>query len=106
MLTTRITTALLFGLMLASSAQAGTERITVNSRGLDLASDAGRAVLAQRVAHAVDRICGSPHARSTAELHNYAVCSQAARADAAPQIEALIAADTRKMAGGSAMPVR
>ncbi|MEO7054777.1 MAG: UrcA family protein [Rhizomicrobium sp.] len=96
------------GVMLAPSAQAQTQRITVDSRNLDLASDAGRAVMAQRVTHAVDRICGSPHARSTSEQHNYAACSQAARADATPQIEALVMAaeNARKVAGGSTMPVR
>lgn len=96
------------GMMLAPSAQAQTQRITVDSRNLDLASDAGRAVMAQRVNHAVDRICGSPHARSTSELHNYVACAQAARADAAPQIEALVAAaeNARRMAGGSATPIR
>jgi UrcA family protein len=96
------------GVMLAPSVQAQTQRITVDSRNLDLASDAGRAVMEQRVTHAVDRICGSSHARSTSDQHNYAACAQAARADAAPQIEAMVAAaeNARKIAGGSAMPVR
>ncbi|MES2253523.1 MAG: UrcA family protein [Pseudomonadota bacterium] len=107
----RFTTAALLlaaSVMLAPSAQAQTQRITVDSRNLDLASEAGRAVMAQRVTHAVNRICGSPHDRLTSEQHNFAACSQAARADAAPQIEALVAAaeNARKMAGGSAMPVR
>ena len=91
-------------LMLAAStgfAAAQTRSIGVDASDLDLASDAGRAVMQQRIGHAVDNICGSPHSRSTAEQVNYATCSKAARADVQTKVDAMVAAaeNARKMAG-------
>jgi len=91
-------------LMLAASASlasAQTRSIGIDASDLDLASNAGRAVLEQRVDHAVDNICGSPHARSTWEQANYATCSKAARADVRSRVDAMVAAaeNARKMAG-------
>jgi UrcA family protein len=74
------------------AAAAETHSVAVEASDLDLASDAGQAVLRQRIGHAVDRICGSSHARSTWEEQNYADCSKAARADAASQFDAMVAA--------------
>ena len=95
-----IAAAITFGAIAASAAESSS--INVRTDDLDLASQSGRAVLDQRVTHAVDRICGSAHARSTWEEQNYASCSQAARADVAPRIDAMIAAaeNARKVAGG------
>jgi len=91
-------------LMLAAStgfAAAQTRSIGVDASDLDLASDAGRAVMQQRIGHAVDNICGSPHSRSTAEQVNYATCSKAARAEVQIKVDAMVAAaeNARKMAG-------
>jgi UrcA family protein len=91
-------------LLLAASAgfaSAQTRSIGIDASDLDLASDAGRAVLQQRIGHAVDNICGSPYARSTWEQVNYAACSKAARADVQTKIDAMVAAaeNARKMAG-------
>jgi UrcA family protein len=91
-------------LMLAagtSFAGAQTRSIGIDTSDLDLASNAGRAVLQQRIGHAVDNICGSPHTRSTAEQVKYASCSAAARTDVQTKVDAMVAAaeNARKMAG-------
>ncbi len=82
-------------------ASAQTRSIGVDASDLDLASNAGRAVLEQRVDHAVDNICGSSHARSTWEQVNYAACSKAARADVRSKVDTMVAAaeSARRMAG-------
>ena len=84
-------TVMLAGLSFAAKA-ADTQSISVRSNDLDLASDAGRAVLRLRIDHAVDKICGSPHVRTTWEVQNYATCSKTARAAAASQFDAVVAA--------------
>jgi UrcA family protein len=91
-------------LILAAStsfAAAQTRSIGIDASDLDLASNAGRAVLEQRIGHAVDNICGSSHARSTWEQVNYAACSKAARADVQTRVDSIVAAaeNARKMAG-------
>lgn len=85
----------------ASLAGAQTRSIGIDTSDLDLASNAGRAVLQQRIGHAVDNICGSPHSRSTAEQVNYANCSVAARNEVQSKVDAMVAAaeNARKMAG-------
>ena len=82
-------------------AAAQTRSIGIDASDLDLASNAGRAVLEQRVNHAVDNICGSAHSRSTWEQVNYAACSKAARADVQTRVDAMVAAaeNARRMAG-------
>jgi UrcA family protein len=108
-----IVAAISFAAIAASAAEANSidvRSINVRTGDLDLASASGRAVLDERVIHAVDRICGSAHARSTWEQQNYADCSKAARAEAAPRIDAMVAAaqNARKVAGVPAnnVPVR
>jgi UrcA family protein len=91
-------------LMLAASAgiaDAQTRSVDVHVSDLDLASDAGRTLLQQRIGHAVDNICGSPHARSTWEEQNYATCSKATRAQVQTKVDTMIAAaeNARKVAG-------
>ena len=91
-------------LMLAAAtsfASAQTRSIGIDASDLDLASNAGRAVLEQRIGHAVDNICGSSHARSTWEQVNYASCASAARAEVRSKVDAMVAAaeNARKMAG-------
>jgi UrcA family protein len=85
----------------AGIATAQASKVDVRVADLDLASDSGRAVLDQRIGHAVDRICGSSHARSTSEEANYMTCSKAARAEVQSKVDVLVAAaeNARKMAG-------
>jgi UrcA family protein len=83
--------------------------VNVHTADLNLASDQGRAVLDARIAHAVNQICGDPHARSTWDQANYANCSKQARADVQARVDAAVAAaeNARRMAGGNgATPVR
>ena len=91
------------------ASQAETRTVAVQSGDLNLTKDAGKAVLQQRIAHAVDRVCGTAHARTTADVQAYATCSQAARANASVQYDAVLAkASTEtKLAGtaGPAVPV-
>jgi UrcA family protein len=85
---------------------AETRAVAVQSGDLNLTKDAGKAVLQQRIAHAVDRVCGPAHARSTADIQAYATCSKAARAGASPQYDAVIAkASTETKVAGAAGPV-
>jgi UrcA family protein len=72
-------------------AAAETRSIAVQSSDLNLAKGTDRTVLQQRIAHAVDGICGSAHARTTADIQAYATCSKAAHASAATQYDAVIA---------------
>jgi UrcA family protein len=103
-----IVVAISFAAVAASAAES--RSINVRTSDLDLASASGRAVLDERVTHAVDRICGSGYTRSTSEQQNYASCSKSARADVAPRIDAMVAAaeSARKVAGApsNAAPVR
>ena len=80
--------------------------VDIHTADLDLASANGRAVLDARIDHAVNQICGNPHARSTWEEANYANCSKQARADVRARVDAVVAAaeDARKMAGGTVSP--
>jgi UrcA family protein len=100
-----ITTALLLAILLPAAsplAAAETRSLQVRSSDLNLTRQADRVTLQQRIAHAVDRVCGSAHARTTADVQAYAACSQAARASAASQFDAMVAkaqADM-KVAGG------
>jgi len=88
------------------STMAETRSVGVQSADLNLNKDAGRAVLQQRIAHAIDRICGSAHARTTADVQAYATCSKTARANATDQYAALIAkaASETKVAGSNKTP--
>jgi UrcA family protein len=83
----------------AAGVAAETHKVAVRSSDLDLATQSGQSVLRLRIDQAVQRICGS-HPRTTWEAENYANCSQAARADAASQFDAVVAAalNNRKMA--------
>jgi len=78
--------------------------VEIRTADLDLASSAGRATLDARIGHAVDRICGDPHSRSTWDQQNYADCSKQARADVKARVDKVIAdaENARKMAGGGA----
>jgi UrcA family protein len=72
-------------------AAAETRSIAVQSSDLNLARSADRITLQQRIAHAVDGICGSAHGRTTADVQAYATCSKTARAGVSVQYDAMIA---------------
>ena len=74
---------------LAAAPQAPT--IAVQSGDLNLTSDAGRAALRQRIAHAVDKVCGPSHPRTTQDAQAYAACKQTAQANAGAQYDSVIA---------------
>jgi UrcA family protein len=80
-----------FGAMPAMAGPADSRSVTVQSGDLNLAGHAGRAVLEQRIAHAVDAVCGSAHPRTTADVQAYAACRQTARAGATAQFSAIVA---------------
>src|SRR5712671_3370309 len=84
-----IATLLLAASPLAAAPQA--PAIAVHSGDLNLSSDAGRAVLRQRIAHAVDKVCGPTHPRTTDDAQAYAACKQAAQAQAGAQYDSVIA---------------
>ena len=84
----------------APAAFAQAHSLAVTSSDLNLTNDAGRAVFQQRIAHAVDTVCGPAHARTTADSDAYAKCSKAARADAQSQYDTMVAKamEERKLA--------
>lgn len=83
-------TLILAAIPLAAGA-AETRTVTVQSGDLNLANNSGRAVLQQRIAHAVQAVCGPDYARTTADIQAYATCSKQARADAVSQVNTMVA---------------
>lgn len=86
-----LSAGLLFTAMPLAASAAETRTVAVPSGDLNLAKDAGRAVLQQRIAHAVKAVCGPGYARTTADIQAYATCSKQARAGATSQFDAMIA---------------
>lgn len=106
-------TALLSAALLLTAiplaANAGeTRSITVRSGDLNLASEAGRAAFQHRVARAVAEVCGPTFGRTTEQVQAYASCAKTAQANAAPQMDAMVAAakSGKKIAAGPAPSVR
>jgi UrcA family protein len=75
----------------ANPVAAETRTVQVQSGDLNLTKDAGRTVLQQRIAHAIDAVCGPAHARTTADAQAYATCSKTAHAGALVQYDAMVA---------------
>ena len=96
-----IATLLLAANPLAAAPQA--PAIAVQSGDLNLTSDAGRAVLRQRIAHAVDKVCGPTHPRTTEDAQAYAACKQTAQVNAGVQYDSIIAlaGSETKLAGAT-----
>jgi UrcA family protein len=89
-----------------AAAQPAARSIAVSTTGLDLTSRIGRDTLATRVDHAVTRICGSLHTRSTNALQNRVACTRQARAQAQIQVADLIAAaNNRRLASQTSGPL-
>ena len=96
-------------LFVVPGANAQTASVNIRTTDLNLTTDAGRATLDARIAHAVDRICGDAHSRSTWAEENYASCAKAARAQVQGQVQAAVSAaeNAERMAGQrEAAPVR
>lgn len=90
-----ITAAALLSAMLATiPVAAGAEEarsVTVKAADLNLATDAGRTVLKNRIALAVGAVCDPVYGRTPSEVKAYASCKKTARASAAPQFDAMVA---------------
>jgi UrcA family protein len=87
-------TALLSAMLAAIPLAAGVAEarsVTVPARDLNLATDAGRTVLKNRIALAVQAVCDPVYGRTPWEVKAYASCKKTARASAAPQFEAMVA---------------
>ena len=90
-----ITAAALLCAMLAaiplSAGAAETRSVTVPAKDLNLATDAGRTVLKNRIALAVRAVCDPAYGRTPSEVKAYASCMKTARASATPQVDAMVA---------------
>jgi UrcA family protein len=90
-----ITAAALLCAMLAavplSASAAEALSVNVPAKDLNLATDAGRTVLKNRIALAVQKVCDPVYGRTPSEVKAYTACRQTARASAAPQVDAMVA---------------
>lgn len=85
--------------MTANAADAGAApSVAVRADDLNLASNAGRTVLQNRVALAVEKVCAPVQGRTPWEVQAYRACRASARAGAAPQVEAMVANTGGKVA--------
>lgn len=85
--------------MAANAADAGAApRVAVHADDLNLATKAGRTVLQNRVALAVEKVCAPVEGRTPWEVQAYRACRKNARAGAAPQVEAIVAHNGQKVA--------
>jgi UrcA family protein len=80
--------------------------VAVQSGDLNLTSDAGRAVLRQRIAHAVEKVCGPTHPRTTGDAQAYATCKQAAQVKAGVQYDSVIATAGTETKVAGAIPAK
>ena len=93
--------ALLSAVLAAIPLTAGadeTRSVVVYASDLNLASNAGRTVLQNRIALAVEKVCDPVHGRTPWEVRAYAACRKTARASAAPQFDAMVANTGKKVA--------
>ena len=68
-----------------------TARVTVDTRGIDLGSASGRQALDRRVQNAVNAMCGTPVFGTREEAEELRACRIATRAEAEPQVQAMLA---------------
>lgn len=90
----RLSIALLSATLLLATAplaMAETHSVKVQSGDLNLTRESDRTKLQYRIAHAVDAVCGTAHARTTADAQAYADCSKTARNNAALQYDTMVA---------------
>ncbi len=83
------------------------QSIRVHAGDLNLATDAGRTILQQRITRAVNTVCGMSHPRTATEAQAYAACSRTARAGTTAQYDAMVVAARNgqtMVAGGKTAP--
>ncbi|HKB97116.1 MAG TPA: UrcA family protein [Rhizomicrobium sp.] len=96
-----ITTAALLSAVLATipfTARAETPSVVVHASDLNLATNAGRTVLQNRIALAVEKVCDPVHGRTPWETRAYTACRKTARASAASQFDVMLANFGKKVA--------
>ena len=97
-----LTAAALLSAMLATipvAASAGEAlTVAVNASDLNLGTAAGRTVLQNRIALAVEKVCAPVHGLTPWEVQAYRTCRTTARASAAPQFDAMVANTGNKIA--------
>jgi UrcA family protein len=72
--------------------------VTVNASDLNLATNAGRTVLRNRIDLAVEKVCDPVHGRTPWEIRAYATCRKTARVGAASQFDVMVANTGKKVA--------
>jgi UrcA family protein len=75
----------------AAAPEYSTARVTVDYKGIDLASASGRQELDQRVDGAIRAMCGSPVFGTREEAAELGACRAEARAAVDPQLQAVLA---------------
>ena len=75
--------------------------VAVNASDLNLGTAAGRTVLQNRIALAVEKVCAPVHGQTPWQVEAYRTCRSTARASAAPQFDAMVANSGNKVAGVS-----
>ena len=90
-----LTATALFSAMLTATPFAAdateTPSVAVHASDLNLATDAGRTVLQNRIALAVEKVCDPVHGRTPWEIKAYSACRKTARTSAASQFDAMVA---------------
>jgi UrcA family protein len=103
-----LTAAALLSAMLATipvAASAGEAlTVTVSAGDLNLATNAGRTVLQNRIALAVEKVCAPVRGQTPWEVEAYRTCRTTARASAVPQFDAMVANTVNKVAVRSTTP--
>ena len=72
--------------------------VAVHASDLNLTTNAGRTVLQNRIALAVEKVCDPVHGRTPWEIRAYTACRKTARASATSQFDAMVASTGRKVA--------
>ena len=71
---------------------ADANRMVVHYGDLDLTTETGAAVLAQRIRHAAGLLCGAEDGRMLQDLNHYAACRDAVVTATTPKVEIAMAA--------------
>ena len=93
--------ALLSAVLAAIPLTAGADErpsVVVHASDLNLATNAGRTVLQNRIALAVEKVCDPVHGRTPWEVRAYTTCRKTARAGATSQFDAMVANTGKKVA--------
>lgn len=71
-----------------------TEKLVINTAGLDLATYSGQQALERRVSNAIDRLCSAEVFATAGPSTAMEDCRDAVRAEVQPQIKAMLPAPT------------